>query len=65
MLSSGQRYEQLLSDGKRLAAEGRLKESLSKFLEAKKIMETPKILGRIQKLKVSFSKKSIKIQNQG
>lgn len=49
---SGQRFEQLQAEGKRLAAEGRLKESLGKFLEAKKIMETPKILNRIQKLKV-------------
>ncbi|XP_054724958.1 DNA excision repair protein ERCC-6-like [Uloborus diversus] len=41
----------LQNEGKKLAAEGRLLESLQKFELAKQICETPKILKRIEKLK--------------
>ncbi|GBM73450.1 DNA excision repair protein ERCC-6-like [Araneus ventricosus] len=51
MSSSFERFEELQKDGKRLAAEGRLHESLHKFELARKIKETSKILNRIQKLK--------------
>ncbi|GFW97454.1 DNA excision repair protein ERCC-6-like [Trichonephila clavipes] len=53
MSSDFQKLEQLQSEGKRLAAEGKLIESLRQFQLARKIKETPKILSRIQKLKVS------------
>ncbi|CAL1297537.1 unnamed protein product [Larinioides sclopetarius] len=51
MSSSFEKFEELQKEGKRLAAEGRLHESLQKFELARKIKETSKILSRIQKLK--------------
>ncbi|XP_055946852.1 DNA excision repair protein ERCC-6-like isoform X2 [Argiope bruennichi] len=51
MSSNFEKFEELQKDGKRLAAEGKLLESLHKFELARKIKETSKILNRIQKLK--------------
>ncbi|GIY33839.1 DNA excision repair protein ERCC-6-like [Caerostris extrusa] len=44
-------FEELQKEGKRLAAEGKLYESLHRFELARKIKETPKVLSRIQRLK--------------
>ncbi|GFY70093.1 DNA excision repair protein ERCC-6-like [Trichonephila inaurata madagascariensis] len=62
MSSDFQRFEQLQSEGKRLAAEGKLIESLRQFQLARKIKETPKILSRIQKLKDAIAQSEPRIQ---
>lgn len=63
MSSDFLKFEQLQSEGKRLAAEGRLVESLRQFQLARKIKETPKILNRIQKLKDAIAQSEPKTEN--
>ncbi|GFR27505.1 DNA excision repair protein ERCC-6-like [Trichonephila clavata] len=62
MSSDFQKFEQLQSEGKRFAAEGKLIESLRQFQQARKIKETPKILSRIQKLKDAIAQSEPKMQ---
>ncbi|GIY80989.1 DNA excision repair protein ERCC-6-like [Caerostris darwini] len=51
-------FEELQKEGKRLAAEGKLYESLHRFELARKIKETPKVLSRIQRLKDAIAEKT-------